>query len=105
MLLREKENKIMSLEQQLQQVKSDQQAEIQLAKLQQEFEQMQIEHQSSLAEKEAQVQAITDLHKDDPKIDQFITEALSLNSQLMHQKNYYARRFHNGNLIAKQVIN
>lgn len=36
--LKEKEEKIMSLEQQLQQAKSDQQAETQLAKLQQEFE-------------------------------------------------------------------
>lgn len=39
-LLREKEDKITSLEQQLQQAKFDQQAEIQLAKLQQEFKQM-----------------------------------------------------------------
>lgn len=69
MMLREKENKITSLEKQLWQVKSDQRAEIQLAKLQQEFEQMQIEHRISLVKKEAQVHAITDLHKDDPKID------------------------------------
>lgn len=41
---------------------------------------MQIKHQASLVEKEAQIQGIIDLHKDDPKIDQFITEALSLNS-------------------------
>jgi len=43
-------------------------------------------HRTNLTEKEAQIQTITDLHKDDPKIDQFITEALGLNSQLMHQK-------------------
>lgn len=53
MFLREKENKIMSFEQQLQQVKSNQQAKIQLAKLQQVFEQMQIEHRTNLVEKEA----------------------------------------------------
>lgn len=47
---------------------------------------MQIEHRTILAEKEALIQEITDLHKDDPKIDQFVTEALGLNSQLMHQK-------------------
>lgn len=47
---------------------------------------MQIEHRTSLAEKEAQVQAINDLHKYDLKIDQFITEALRLNSLLTHQK-------------------
>lgn len=39
-----------------------------------------------VAEKVAQVQAITDLHKDDAKIDQFITKPLRLNSQLTHQK-------------------
>lgn len=68
MLLREKEDKIMSLEQQLQQEKYDEQAEIQLANLQREFEQMQIEHRTSLAEKEEKIQTIIDLHKDDPKI-------------------------------------
>ena len=47
---------------------------------------MKIKHQAILVEKEAQIQGITDLHKDDPKIDQFITKALSLSSQLMHQK-------------------
>ena len=41
---------------------------------------MQIKHQTNLVEKEAQIQGITDLHKDDPKIDQFITKALCLNS-------------------------
>jgi len=40
---------------------------------------MQIKHQTSLAEKEEKIQGITYLHKDDPKIDQFITEALNLN--------------------------
>ena len=65
MLLKGKEDKILSLEQQLQQAKSNQQAEIQLAKLQQEFEQMRIKHQAILPENEAQIQGITDLHKDD----------------------------------------
>lgn len=76
----------MSLEQQLQQAKTNQQGEIQLAKLQQEFQQMKIEHKSSLVGKEAQIQSITDLHKDDPKIDNFVTRTLGLNSQLTHQK-------------------
>lgn len=80
LLLREKEDKILSLEQQLQQVKTNQQAQIQLAKLRQEFQQMKIEHQSSLAGKEAQIQSIINLHKDDPNIDQFVTKALSLSS-------------------------
>jgi len=51
-----------------------------LAKLQQEFQQIQIEHQSSLAGMEAQIQSIIDLHKDDPNIDHFVTEAPGLNS-------------------------
>jgi len=59
---------------------------MQLAKLQQEFQQMQLAHQRSLAGKLAQLQNITELHKDDPKIEQFVTETLGLNSQLLHQK-------------------
>lgn len=47
---------------------------------------MQLAHQSSLANKEAQLQNITELHKDDPKTEQFVTEALGLNFQLLHQK-------------------
>jgi len=86
MFLREKGNKIMMLEQQLEKEKSNQQVELQIAKLQQEFEQMQIKHQASLAEKEAQIQALTNKYKDNQNIDQFIIEALILNSQLMHQK-------------------
>ena len=31
-------------------------------------------------DKEAQLHAITELHKDDPKIEQFVTKALGLNS-------------------------
>jgi len=80
MLLGEKENKILLLEQQLKQEKSNQQAELQIAKLQQEFEQMQIRHQANLVEKEVQIQAITDKYKDSPNIDLFIIEVLSLNS-------------------------
>jgi len=41
---------------------------------------MQIKHQASVAEKEAQMQALTDKFKYNPNIDQFIIEALSLNS-------------------------
>lgn len=59
---------------------------MQLAKLQQEFQQMQIAHQSSLAGNEAQLQSIAELHKDEPKIEEFVTEVLGLNSQLLHQK-------------------
>lgn len=84
--LKEKENKILLLEQHLQQEKSNEQAKSQLAKLQQQFKHMKIKHQANLAEKEAYIQGIIDMHKDDPKIDQFITRVLGLNSKLMHQK-------------------
>jgi len=50
---------------------------------------MQIKHQTSLAEKEAQIQGIIDLHK---QIDQFKTKALRLNSQQMHQKELLCRK-------------
>jgi len=73
----------MLLEQQLAQEKSNQQVELQVAQLQQEFEHMQIQHQASLAERDARIQAMKDKYKDNPQIDEFIEEALSLNSQLM----------------------
>lgn len=57
--------------------------ETHLAKTQQDFQRMQLPRQSSLASKEEQLQGIIELHKDDPKIGQFVTEALSLNSQVL----------------------
>ena len=74
------------MEQQFQQVSINQQAETQLAKLQQDFKQMQLAHQSNLVSKEEQLQGMIELHKDDPKIGEFITEELALNSQLLQQK-------------------
>lgn len=71
------------MEQQLQQVSINQQAETQLAKLQQDIQQMKLTHQSSLASQEEQLQGIIELHKDDPKIGEFIIEELTLNSQLL----------------------
>jgi len=53
MFLNKKENNFLLLEQQLQQEKSNQQEKTQLAKLQQEFEHIQIRNRASLAEKEA----------------------------------------------------
>jgi len=53
MLLKEKEQKILLLEQQLAQEKSNQQAELQVAQLQREFEQMRIQHQASFVEKDS----------------------------------------------------
>ena len=57
-----------------------------MAKLQQDFQQMQLAHQSILANKEEQIQGMIELHKDDPKIGEFITKALALNSRLLQQK-------------------
>lgn len=86
MLLKEKEDRILSLEQQLQQVSINQEAETQLAKLQQDFQQLQLAHQSSLVSKEKQLQDMIELHKDDPKNGELITKALALNSQLLQLK-------------------
>jgi len=41
---------------------------------------MQLAHQNSLASKEEQLQGIIELHKDNPKIGEFITDALTFNS-------------------------
>jgi len=83
MLFREKELNILLLEQQLDQEKSNQQEKLQVAQLQQEFEQMQIRHESSLAERDARIQSMTDKYKYNPQSDEFIKEALSVNSELM----------------------
>ena len=58
LLLKDKEDKILFLEQQLQQVSIDEEAETQLAKLQQDFHQMQLDHQRSLANKEEQLKTM-----------------------------------------------
>lgn len=52
MLLREKEQNILRLEQQLAQKRYNQQVEFQVAKLQHEFEQMEIQHHASLVERD-----------------------------------------------------
>ena len=47
---------------------------------------MQLDYQSSLSNKEEQLQTMIGMHKDDPKIKEFITEALALNAQLLQQE-------------------
>ena len=54
-LLNEKENQIQVLQQQLQQANANSEAQKQLEKLQQEFQQIQVGYQKSLAEKEKQL--------------------------------------------------
>jgi len=82
-LPKENEQRILLLEEQLAEEKSNQQEKLQVAQLQQEFEQTRIQHQASLAERDVRIQAMTDKYKDNSQIDDCIKEALSLNSQLM----------------------
>ena len=53
---------------------------------------MQLGYQSSLAEKEHQLQAMLEMHKDDPKVTTFVSEALSLNDQLLQQQEALCQR-------------
>ena len=109
-LLKEKEDRILFLEQQLQQVSINQEAETQLAKLQQCFQQMQLVHQSSLDNKEEYIQGMIELHEDNPKIGSLL-EALALNSQLLQQKQLLCQKISQSNShcemsnnITKQVV-
>lgn len=82
-LLKEKEDQIQVLQQQLQQAKTNNEAQKQLERLQQDFQQMQIGYHSSLFEREKKLQDMQEVHKDDPKLTEFITESISLNDQLL----------------------
>lgn len=44
---------------------------------------MQLGYQNSLVEKENQLQVIQEMHKDDPKLTEFVIEANSLNDKLL----------------------
>lgn len=79
-LLKDKEQRILLLVQQLAQEKSNLQADYQVAQLQKEFNQMRIQYQAILAKKDLQIQAMIDKLKDNLKIDELIKEALTLNS-------------------------
>ena len=69
----------------MQQANTNNEAHKQLEKLQEDFQQMQIGYQRSLDEKGKQLQDLQEMHKDDPKITEFISESISLNEQLLHQ--------------------
>ena len=56
----------------MQQAHANSEAHVKFEKLQQEFQQMQIRYQKSLAEKEKQIQIMQEMHKEDPKLTQFI---------------------------------
>ena len=91
-LLNEKEDQIQVLQQQLQQANANSEAQIQLKKLHQEFQQMKIGYHKSLAEKEKQIQIIQEMHKDDHKLIEFITESISLNDQLLQKQEILCQR-------------
>ena len=84
-LLKEKEDYIQVLQQQLQQANANNEAQKHLERLQQDFQQMQIGYQKSLDEKGKQLQDLQEMHKDNPKLTEFITESISLNEQLLQQ--------------------
>lgn len=70
-----------------------------------------MEHQSSLASKEEQLQGMIELHKDNPKIGEFIAERLALNAQLLQQKEILCQKisqwnshFEMNDNITNQVI-
>ena len=59
----------------------------------QEFQQMQIGYQKSLAEKEKQIQIMQEMHKYDPKLTDFISKSISLNNQLLQQQDILCQNF------------
>ena len=53
---------------------------------------MKLGYQNNLAEKENQLQAMLEMHKDDPKITEFVSKALALNDQLLQQQEVLCQR-------------
>lgn len=91
-LLNEKEEQVKALQQQLQQVQANKEAQLKLEELQQQLQEMQIGHQKSLADKDKKIQIIQDQHKDDPKLPEFISETISLNNQLLQQEEVFCQK-------------
>jgi len=92
LLLKDKEDKILFLQKQLQRASVSREEKEKLVKLQQDFQQMQLGYQSSLAEKEQHLHATLEMHKDDPKFIEFLTEALALNDQLLQLQETICQR-------------
>ena len=82
-LLKEQEDQIQLLQWQLQQANANIEASKQLKKFQEDFQQMQIGYQRSLDEKGKQLQTLQEMHKDEPKLAEFISESIGLNEQLL----------------------
>ena len=53
---------------------------------------MQICYQKSLEEKEKQLQAEQEMHRDEPKLAEFISESIGLNDQLVQQQEELGRK-------------
>ena len=94
-MLKEQENQIQILQLQLQQANTNNEAHKQLEKLQEDFQQMQIGYQRSLDEKGNQLQDVQDMHKDDPKLTDFISESIALNEQLLQEQEEFVK-YHSG---------
>ena len=65
---------------------------------------MQIGYQNSLAEKEKQLQVMQEMHKDDPKLTEFITESISLNDQLLQQQEILCQRISQWNSYCEESV-
>lgn len=90
--MKEREDKIQILEQQLQQDNTNNEAQKQLERLQQDFQQMWIGYQKSFDEKGKQLQDLHEIHKDNPKLTKFIPEYISLNEQLLQQQEVLSQK-------------
>lgn len=67
----------------MQQSNVNTEAHKQLEKLQEDFQQMQIGYQRCLDEKGKQLKILQEMHKDEPKLAEFISESIGLNEQLL----------------------
>lgn len=91
-LLKEQEYQIQLLQRKLQQANANIEASKQLEKLQEDFQQMHIGYQRSLDEKGKQLQILQEMHKDEPKLAEFISESIGLNEQLLQQQEELGRK-------------
>ena len=71
-------------------------------KLQQEFHQIKIKYQKSLADKEKQIQIIQEEHKGDPKLLEFISKSISLNNQLLQQQDILCQKISQWNSFCQE---
>ena len=97
LLLKEKEEKIAHLEQQIETKKAsvNRQAAEQLAQLQQSMEVLKISHEADISAKNMQLQDLyqaMEKYKDVPTVEEFIKEALELNSLSLKQEEQFCQK-------------